>query len=93
MAWGQRGVPAKVRRRIINRDKECQLGFVGCTVTIDEVDHIINVASRGLERERDVDPNNLQGVCKHCHHIKSQAEALAGRTVWKRKPERHPGLL
>lgn len=93
MAWGQRGLPPHIRRKIIARDRWCQLGFAGCTERIDEIDHIINVASRGLVREHDTDPNNLQGVCKHCHHIKTQAEALAGRTAWKRKPERHPGYV
>ena len=96
----QRGVPAKTRRRIIARDRECQLQLVDCTGQADEIDHITNHAEAtrlGWPTE-DIDSDaNLQAVCKPCHAIKTSTEIKAGRQRYearrRRKPKPHPGLI
>jgi hypothetical protein len=64
-----------------------------CWGTIDEYDHITNVASTGMDRrELNRDPDLLQGLCRPCHQVKTQAEARAGkqRRSGKRRPRVHP---
>lgn len=94
MAWaGARGVPRHIRQQVINRDGTCQLRFPGCTADIDEIDHIVNVARLGIARADANQLENLQGVCKPCHRIKTRQEARSGQNRWKRQAEQHPGLI
>jgi 5-methylcytosine-specific restriction endonuclease McrA len=84
-----------VIRAVRERDQDtCQLRYTGCTGGYEQIDHIRNVASTGLDRTAGLErPDDLQCVCRHCHNIKTQAEAKAAINRWKRTPERHPGLL
>jgi hypothetical protein len=80
------------------RDKTCRLAYGGCTGTIEEFDHIVNLASIGADRGVKVtDAQVLQGVCRHCHAIKSEAERLEGLKRFHAKrfrpAEPHPGLI
>ena len=77
----------------MERDGVCRLQYHGCTQAIEEIDHIINVARIGIDRREANDINNLQGVCKRCHRVKTNAESAAARNRWKRKLENHPGLV
>jgi 5-methylcytosine-specific restriction protein A len=88
------GVPAAVRRRVRLRDNDlCQLRYPGCTGSYQDLDHKDNVAARGISRRQANTVDELQCVCRACHKVKTQREAAIGRAAWKRRPERHPGLL
>ena len=100
---GRHGFPAKTARRIIRRDKECQLAYPGCTGTPTAADHIVGWAdatAAGWEPEDIDDPTNGQGVCGPCHTIKTQGEARRGaQRAAARRPRnrprsnnRHPGF-
>ncbi len=95
MTWGTGNwpIPTKVTKAVRRRDVYCQLNYHGCTQHIDEVDHIIPISVSGLDRRHAHDPSTLQGVCRHCHNIKTQREACIARNAWRRTPEPHPGLL
>jgi 5-methylcytosine-specific restriction endonuclease McrA len=95
VTWRGEGsrIPDRVKTVVRRRDQSCRLGFDGCTQRIDEFDHIVPLAVSGLDRRNANHPAALQGVCCSCHRIKTQREAAAGRTAWRRQPERHPGLL
>ncbi|WP_079045534.1 MULTISPECIES: HNH endonuclease [unclassified Streptomyces] len=79
---------AKIRARILERDRICVL----CGVRPSQFcDHII--AKADLNGDSD-----LQGVCGPCHDQKSAREGAAaakakGRPSRTRPPEQHPGLL
>jgi 5-methylcytosine-specific restriction endonuclease McrA len=96
--WGRRGLSRGVRARILQRDGGvCQLGYPGCTYAATEIDDIIPVSVLGVGREQ-LDDNNRQAVCHHCHHIKTEAHRLAAwRASQQRRRERlhpvqpHPG--
>lgn len=91
----QNRVRVAVVRAVRERDGDtCQLRFAGCTGAYEELDHIVNVASSGLDRRAGAETaDDLQCVCRHCHNIKTQAEARTARGISKRTPERHPGLI
>lgn len=98
MAWSStpgRSIPQATRRAVLRRDHyTCQLSYAGCTLQAEEIDHIVNLASRGIARRHDrPKADELQAVCRACHNVKTQAEAKAGRRWNPRQPERHPGLL
>ena len=101
MAWkasrgraGRRAVPAAVLRAVRMRDNdECQLRYSCCTGQFDHLDHKRNLASQHLSRRDPITMDELQCVCAPCHKVKTQREAVAGRTSWRRPAERHPGLL
>lgn len=59
------------RRRILRRDKTCQLRYPGCVHLPTEVDH--------REPGDNHDDANLQAVCAPCHRTKTQAEAADAR--------------
>lgn len=65
----ERGYPSnweKVRIHILLRDPECQ----GCGNALSrEVDHILPLERGGTNQDE-----NLQGLCKSCHSIKTQLE-------------------
>lgn len=102
----RRSFPASTRRRIIARDRECQLGYTGCTGGADQADHIVNHAEatrRGWTLDQINDPDNGQAACDFCHHLKTQAEAAAGRARARadrqsrsrrnRRKLDHPGIV
>ena len=92
----------KTARRIIARDRTCQLQLPGCTTEATQADHIIGVMDALAAGWEPADVNyesNGQGVCDSCHQLKTrgeiqrgQARAAAKRS--RRRPEQqHPGLL
>jgi 5-methylcytosine-specific restriction endonuclease McrA len=99
--WGNRGVPQHIRIRVFQRDGwRCQLGLDGCTYHAEEIDHIVSVASLGINRDEANDERLLQSVCRSCHHIRTEAQRLAGwRASQQRRyerrhlsvPKKHPG--
>lgn len=105
MAWsdkrerarqGKRLSPA-LRRKIIARDhaRGCWFKYPGiCTNWRGriEVHHLVEVEDGGGD-----DEDNLVACCKSCHTRfsaqQSQKRAVAAAWDWKRKPEKHPGVL
>lgn len=82
-------VPKAVRRAVRLRDQDtCQLGYDCCTGTYEELDHIIGVAARGVDRMDTLTVEELQCVCRPCHKRKTQWQAQQGRALGKREPER-----
>jgi 5-methylcytosine-specific restriction enzyme A len=79
-----------IRVRILNRDAwRCQLGYDGCRILAQQVDHVVP--------GDDHTPGNLQAVCERCHALKSAREGAEGRAAVQRRsrrtPEPHPGAL
>jgi 5-methylcytosine-specific restriction protein A len=69
-----------VRRQVLTRDRyQCQLAYPGCTRHATIVDHIDNLAARGVTRRVALNANDCAAVCAHCHRIKTAREAAAGR--------------
>lgn len=106
MTWGQRPrsrIPQRVKDQVRRRDKVCQLQYPGCTQRIDEMDHIIGLAAQRVPRTPVLNATEIQGVCAHCHQIKTQAQAAAGREQARqrrgslsrrnRDREQHPGSI
>ena len=103
MAWDNGGPGSKIPVAIKNtvRDKQqdrCNtIDPTVCIGRIDEFDHITNVKTLGIERSQANDPNNIQGLCRPCHKVKTQCEAraaAAARAARGRHPiEAHPGLI
>jgi hypothetical protein len=102
--WGRRpppNIPKRVKDQVLRRDQRCRLQYPGCEQRVEELDHIIGLAEQGLTRTPVVDASQIQGVCRHCHAIKSERQRLAGlsryherRAAGQHRPaERHPGLL
>lgn len=50
----------------------CQIRGPRCTIRATEVDHILNKARGGTD-----DLDNLQAVCRTCHHNKTVRESRA----------------
>lgn len=98
MAWTNGGpgskIPAAVKRTIRHRqgDRCNTIDSRVCTGTIEQFDHITNIKTSGIERDNANDPDLMQGLCIPCHNVKTQAEALAGRTRGRRQPQQHIGL-
>ncbi len=83
----------KVRAAVLERDRHrCQLQYDCCTGTATEVDHIDPIAETGGNRSVIPPVSRLQSVCAPCHTRRTQNQARAGRSRWKRQPEPHPGL-
>ncbi|CAH9419497.1 hypothetical protein SGL43_06552 [Streptomyces globisporus] len=79
---------AKIRARILERDRICVLCGVRPSAFCDHI-----IAKADLNEDSD-----LQGVCGPCHDQKSAREGAAaakakGRPSRTRPPEQHPGLL
>lgn len=78
----------KFRDAVLRRDRNvCQVRGPRCTRVATQADHIVPWSEGGSN-----DPSNGQAVCQPCHDQKTQEEAQRGRSRWKRKPMRHPGL-
>jgi hypothetical protein len=99
-SWGsRRGVPRRVRERILARDAICQLQSAGCLGVPTEIDHVIGVAELGGYINDD--DENLRGVCRSCHRARSDAQRnTAIKTVAARRyarrhlpVQRHPGEM
>lgn len=85
-----RGVPTRLRRRVLARDHgRCQMRGPDCSGVATVVDHIQPVAEGGTD-----DLENLQSACDPCHDPKTQTEAKRAREKLgrKRPPPRRPGL-
>lgn len=103
MAWTNGGpgsnIPAATKRAVRQRqgDRCNTIDPQVCTGRIDEYDHIINVASSGLDRAHANDANGIQGLCAPCHKVKTQREARAAgsarRARGRHPQEQHPGLV
>ena len=102
MAWegsttGQGSTSAwrKVRAEVLRRDgHRCRLQHDGCTLDAAEVHHVRSVASTTSGRRADaIDPRDCVAACHSCHQIETRRQAAVGRTRWKRRTERHPGLI
>jgi hypothetical protein len=102
--WGNRPasrIPQRVKDQVRRRDGSCQLQYAGCTGGIDEYDHVVGLAESGSPRTPVLSAADIQGVCRPCHAIKSEAQRLAGvrrhhdqrRRQRRRDPEPHPGQL
>ncbi len=79
--WGNRprsNTPKRIRDQVMRRDKLCQLQFDGCSQRIDEMDHVEGLAAAGIPRTPVLNAQSIQGVCKHCHAIKSEQQRRAG---------------
>lgn len=85
--------------RVVARDRKlgvgCYFMFLDICQGIDgsvEVHHIKEVEDGG-----DDDELNLATACKPCHTRfsarQAQKRAVKAGNDWKRKPERHPGVL
>jgi hypothetical protein len=82
MPWGHRPrsrIPDRVKAQVRRRDKTCRLQYPGCTQRIDEMDHIEGLAALGIPRTPVLNAKEIQGVCRQCHQIKTQAQAAEGR--------------
>lgn len=99
MAWTERKkrnserIPERTRRKVLKDYPLCWLSLPGiCIGTSTQVHHVVDDADGGTD-----DPENLVGVCKPCHtkHSSqvSQAKAVEAAWDWKRRPEKHPGIL
>lgn len=89
----RRELPASTKRRILHQQPACWFEYPGiCTHKATQVHHILDVEDGGTD-----DDENLAGVCEPCHtHYsaqQSQKRAVAAAWEWKRKPEKHPGVL
>lgn len=95
MAWStsnrRQALPpdwARIRRRVLLRDKWCQVCGKNRST---QVDH----DRRGNNHEE----SNLRGICEPCHKVKSANEGAAAsaavrkriHAARKRPPEKHPG--
>jgi hypothetical protein len=81
MAWGERPrsrISDRVKAQVRRRDKTCRLRYAGCTQRIEEMDHVLGLAALGIPRTPVLDASSIQGVCRHCHAIKSEAQRQAG---------------
>lgn len=100
MTWTKRGarkgakrLPERQRQRILGKWPQCCLAIPGkCTGKSTQVDHVIDAEDGGSD-----DDENLRGVCKPCHTYKSavnsQRRSVAKQNEWKRRPEKHPGVI
>jgi hypothetical protein len=106
MTWGERPrsrVPDRVKNQVRRRDKTCRLAFPGCTSRIEEMDHIQGLAALGIPRTPVLNAKEIQGVCAHCHAIKTRQQTAEGReraraargslSRRQRDHEPHPGRL
>lgn len=71
----------------------CWLRIPGyCIDASTQCHHVVDAADGGTDTL-----DNLRGVCKPCHTRHSaqvsQRKSVAAAWDWKRKPEKHPGVL
>lgn len=90
---GAKRLPERVRQKVLKEFPYCWLRLPGiCTGKSEQVHHVLDAADGGTD-----DPANLRGVCRACHTRHSaqvsQKRATESAWDWKRKPEKHPGVL
>ena len=57
----------RIRQRVLDADPLCRMcDAAGLVTAAQEVDHIVPLHRGGTD-----DPDNLQGLCKPCHAIKT----------------------
>jgi hypothetical protein len=81
MPWGERPrsrISKSVKDKVRRRDKTCQLHYEGCTERIQEFDHIEGLAALGIPRTPVLNAHEIQGVCTHCHAIKTERQRREG---------------
>jgi 5-methylcytosine-specific restriction endonuclease McrA len=90
--WTHQGghkLPQKTKNAILNRDHHQCVHTTGgqrCPNTTHlEIDHITP-----HHLEINDHPTNLQTLCHTHHQAKTNAEAQAARTAWRRPPRPHP---
>lgn len=99
MPWPSKGRYDKTRtsvgytpaqaRRILRKYPTCFLAYADiCTIVSTQVHHVVEWGEGGSD-----DDENLRGVCKPCHDRHSALYSVAKRDEWKRRPEKHPGIL
>lgn len=106
MTWEKRGkrkgkkrLPEALRQKVLKRYPQCQLKYPGkCTGASTQVDHVIDAQDGGPDVEFLPDGTpQLVGACEPCHTYKSavnsQRRSVAKQNEWKRRPERHPGVI
>lgn len=96
---GARRLPEPLRKLVLAKWPQCWLGYYWCcTGESTEVDHVIDAEDFEDPRDPAIDAfDNLRGACHNCHEYKSarnsQKRSVAKQNSWKRKPEKHPGVL
>lgn len=94
---GKTKLSAAKRARIIAQSKArgCWFKYPYICTGLDgkiEIHHVVDDADGGTD-----DDDNLVAACQPCHtHYsaqRSQQKAVAAAWDWKRKPEKHPGIL
>ena len=106
MTWTRRGarkgakrLPERLRKRVLAKWPQCWLAIPGrCTGKSTEVDHVIDAEDFADPNDPAIDAfENLRGACHECHEYKSavnsQRRSVAKQNEWKRRPEKHPGVL
>ncbi len=106
MAWTERGkrkgakrLPEKLRREVLKRYPYCWLRIPGvCTEKSTQVHHTVDAEDFEDPNDPEIDSLDLLvGVCKPCHTLHSargsQKRSVRAANEWKRKPERHPGII
>ena len=95
---GKKRLPEAVRRRVLKRFPQCQLGIRNvCTGRSVERHHLRDCADYDDPNDPKIDLEEmLIGVCHQCHVYvsarRSAARANLGTRVLREK-ERHPGVL
>lgn len=94
MTWGNGNPKSQITRAVAQavrrRDGDaCQLMYPGCKGVHEQFDHKANLAGQGIARANDRPTvDDLQCVCKPCHKVKTQREALIGRGLAPKPIER-----
>ena len=78
--WSSSIVP-----RVLERDRQCQLGLPGCTRIATEVDH------KGASTDHRL--SMLRGVCHPCHAKRTAQQAADAKPKTQRDKPPHPGLI
>lgn len=76
--WGRGSTRQSRRTRaaVLTAWPTCYLQYDGCTEISTDDDHVIPLSQGGAD-----DWTNHAGACHHCHQIKTQTEAAAGRGI------------
>lgn len=92
-------LPPALRRKVINRDRKngagCHFMFLDICQGIGDVVEVHHI--REVEDGGDDSEENLTTACKPCHTRwsarQAQKRAVKVGNEWKRRPEKHPGVL
>jgi 5-methylcytosine-specific restriction endonuclease McrA len=88
-------LPKALRDKVLRDADGCWFKYPSLCTGLDgklEVHHVVEVEDGGTD-----DEDNLVAACKPCHTRfsaqQSQRRAVAAANDWKRRPEKHPGVL